>query len=61
MRDDTTTDLTQGLDPREGQIIQAAWSCFEQYGFRKTSMADIAKGAGMSRPAVYQYYREHHT
>lgn len=30
---------------------------FATYGFRKTSMNDIANGAGMSRPAVYQHYK----
>lgn len=52
-----SSDLSAALDPRQTQILQAAWRCFSTYGFRKSSMADIAKGAGMSRPALYQYYR----
>ncbi|WP_170784168.1 TetR/AcrR family transcriptional regulator [Ruegeria lacuscaerulensis] len=37
-------------------ILESALQAFSAYGFRKTSMDDIAKGAGMSRPAVYQYF-----
>ena len=50
MRDDTT-------DPRRQAILQAAIQAFAAYGFRKTSMDDIARGAGMSRPALYLHYR----
>ncbi|KPP92021.1 MAG: TetR family transcriptional regulator [Rhodobacteraceae bacterium HLUCCA08] len=44
-------------DPRRAAILDAAWTAFARYGFRKTSMEDIARGAGLSRPALYQYYR----
>ncbi|MCB1342753.1 MAG: TetR/AcrR family transcriptional regulator [Pseudooceanicola sp.] len=44
-------------DPRQEAILGAAWQCFAAYGFRKTTMDDIARGAGMSRPALYQHYR----
>lgn len=44
-------------DARQTAILEAAWQCFAAYGFRKTSMEDIAHGAGLSRPALYQYYR----
>ena len=47
----------QPSDPRQQAILQAAWSAFATYGFRKTSMDDIARGAGMSRPALYLHYR----
>ena len=50
MRDDTT-------DPRRQVILQAATQAFSAYGYRKTSMDDIARGAGMSRPALYLHYR----
>lgn len=42
---------------KQQQILQAAGQAFATYGFRKTSMDDIARGAGMSRPAVYLHYR----
>lgn len=44
-------------DPRQKTILYAAWAAFAAYGFRKTSMDDIARGAGMSRPALYLHYR----
>lgn len=37
-------------------ILDSALAKFSAYGFARTSMADIASGAGMSRPALYQYY-----
>jgi AcrR family transcriptional regulator len=44
------------LDPKDAAILQAAFEAFAQYGLRRTSMADIANGAGMSRPALYLRY-----
>lgn len=44
-------------DPRLLAILESAWKAFAAYGFRKTSMDDIARGAGMSRPALYTHYR----
>jgi AcrR family transcriptional regulator len=48
-------DLAQ--NPRQKTILSAAWQAFAAYGFRRTSMDDIARGAGMSRPALYLHYR----
>lgn len=31
--------------------------CFKQYGFKRTSMLDIAKAADMSRPALYILFK----
>mgnify|MGYP000140750867 FL=1 len=44
-------------DPKQQAILESAWAAFSTYGFRKTSMDDIARGAGMSRPALYLHYR----
>lgn len=44
------------IDPKEAAILRAAFECFARYGLRRTSMADIAAGAGMSRPALYLHY-----
>jgi len=44
-------------DPKQAAILKSAFQAFATYGFRKTSMDDIAKGAGMSRPAVYLHYK----
>lgn len=38
-------------------ILAAALDRFLQYGFRRTSMEDIARAAGMSRPALYLLFR----
>lgn len=45
------------IDPRQKAILESAWQAFATYGFRKTSMDDIARGARISRPAVYLYYK----
>lgn len=39
------------------RIMDATYGCFVRHGVRKTTMEDIAKAAGMSRPAVYQYVK----
>ncbi|KUJ79596.1 TetR/AcrR family transcriptional regulator [Ruegeria profundi] len=44
-------------DPRQKAILASAFQAFAAYGYRKTSMDDIARGAGMSRPAVYLHYK----
>ncbi|MEX3011614.1 TetR/AcrR family transcriptional regulator [Hoeflea sp. TYP-13] len=44
-------------DPRRDLILQAAYKRFVNYGFKRTSMEDIAVAAGMSRPGLYQHYR----
>lgn len=38
------------------QILRASIPVFAQRGFRGTSMAAIAEAAGVSRPALYQYF-----
>ncbi|MGR8011917.1 TetR/AcrR family transcriptional regulator [Streptomyces hypolithicus] len=45
------------LDERVGRILDAAYLCFTRHGVRRTTMEDIAREAGMSRGAVYQYVR----
>lgn len=39
------------------KVLEAAQTAFSRYGFRRTSMDDIAKLAGMSRPALYLLFR----
>lgn len=41
---------------KRDRILEAAKGCFLNYGFNKTSMADIAKQADMSRPALYLHF-----
>lgn len=44
-------------DERLEQILDAAYLCFTRHGVRRTTMDDIAREAGISRSAVYQYVR----
>ncbi|MEO0493849.1 MAG: TetR family transcriptional regulator [Actinomycetota bacterium] len=46
------TDREQRID----QIRRAAIPVFATQGFKRTSMADLAAAAGVSRPALYQYF-----
>lgn len=38
-------------------ILAAAFRAFAAYGYRRTTMDDIASGAGLSRTALYQTFR----
>jgi AcrR family transcriptional regulator len=40
------------------EIMQAGERCIQRYGIRKTTMDDIAREAGMSRPSVYRYFTD---
>ena len=41
---------------RRGEILDAAKICFLRYGYGKTSLDDIAKRAGLSRPLLYRKF-----
>ncbi len=41
--------------------MDAAENCFEKYGIAKTTMDDIAKMAGVSRPTVYRHFSDRDT
>lgn len=45
------------VDERRARIHEAAIHEFSERGFAATSMARIADSAGMSRPALYQYFK----
>lgn len=49
--------MFQPAPDKRAAILSAAFEVFINYGFRKTSMDDIARAAGMSRPALYQIFR----
>jgi AcrR family transcriptional regulator len=40
-------------DARTNTILNAALTVFARYGFKRASMEDIAREAGVSRPALY--------
>ena len=42
---------------RRDQILDAAIETIGQYGYKRTSMDDIATVVGISRPALYQVFR----
>jgi AcrR family transcriptional regulator len=39
-------------------LLRAAEQCFLDYGVRRTTMDDIARRAGVSRPTLYRYFRD---
>jgi AcrR family transcriptional regulator len=43
-------------DDAEEQVLDAAGRCFARQGIRATSLSDIAREAGCSRPTVYRYF-----
>jgi AcrR family transcriptional regulator len=52
------SNMVEGnADERRALILQAAYGTFVSYGFKRTTMDDIARAAGLSRPALYVYFR----
>lgn len=49
--------LTAPQPDRQDAILDAAFSAFAAYGYRRTTMEDIAHNAGLSRTALYQHFR----
>ena len=41
---------------KEKLVLEAAYGVFFRYGFARTTMADLASAAGLSRPALYLIY-----
>src|SRR5258707_2648166 len=42
--------------PQREAILEAATAIFLRYGFKKTSMDDVARAAGVSRQGLYLYF-----
>jgi AcrR family transcriptional regulator len=42
---------------KRARLLDAARAVFARYGYRRASMADIAAEAGVSRPALYLWFR----
>ena len=42
--------------PQREAILKAATATFLRYGFKKTSMDDVAQAAGVSRQGLYLYF-----
>ncbi len=45
--------MTRSEHPKEKCVLEKAAEVFTRYGYARTTMADIASKAGMSRPALY--------
>lgn len=56
MTDRAMTEAPPQTD-RQDAILHAAFHAFATYGFRRTTMDDIAQGAGLSRSALYLHFR----
>ncbi|MGP3999430.1 TetR/AcrR family transcriptional regulator [Streptomyces sp. 8N706] len=41
---------------REDAILDAARECIEAFGVRRTTLTDVARRAGVSRPTVYRHW-----
>ena len=54
---DITIEPADQRDSKRAGIHNAAIKEFSARGLSATSMANIAEAAGMSRPALYQYFR----
>ena len=44
------------MDPRKEQILEAAIAVISRYGLKRTSVADIARAAGVARQTVYNSF-----
>jgi AcrR family transcriptional regulator len=47
-----------GAEQARRRLITAAEECFLAFGVQRTTMDDIAKRAGASRPTVYRYFAD---
>ncbi len=52
-----STESTEAGGQRRAAILEAAMRVFLRYGFKKTSMDDLARAAGLSRQGLYLHYR----
>jgi AcrR family transcriptional regulator len=50
------SDRATEEDPRRRQLLEAALATFVRFGFRKTSMEEIARAAQMSRQGLYLHF-----
>jgi len=48
--------MEERADPKRQAILASAFTQFSRYGFRRTSMEDIAKETGTSRASLYSYF-----
>jgi AcrR family transcriptional regulator len=44
------------VDPKRRKLLEAAFTTFVRYGFRKTSMEEVARAAQVSRQGLYLHF-----
>jgi AcrR family transcriptional regulator len=49
----TQVPEVEPIDARQAAVLDAAVGVFARYGFRKTSMEEVARAAGVSRQGLY--------
>jgi AcrR family transcriptional regulator len=57
MEIEESADVVSG-DSRREALLEAAVSVFARYGFRKTSMDEVARAAGVSRQGLYLLFAD---
>src|SRR5271167_693615 len=60
MEMEQSPDLSGG-DSRREALLEAAVGVFARYGFRKTSMDEVARAAGVSRQGLYLQFADKET
>ena len=48
--------MSEAPAPRRDAILEAAYKAFALYGYRRTSMEEIARGTGLSRASLYLHF-----
>lgn len=54
--DDPAHEAMPDIGKTGVKIVDGARRCFERYGIEKTTIEDIARAAGVSRPTVYKFF-----
>lgn len=53
--------LSDNADTARAQILAAADEAVERFGVAKTTIDDVAREIGVSRPTIYRYFRDRDT
>ncbi|SEC11985.1 DNA-binding transcriptional regulator, AcrR family [Rhodococcus pyridinivorans] len=53
--------LSDNAETARAQILAAADSAVERFGVAKTTIDDVARETGVSRPTIYRYFRDRDT
>lgn len=58
MQPEETDAPTSHAEAAREHLLLSAEACFARYGIAKTTMHDIARASGVSRPTVYRYFAD---